>query len=156
MEVVDFVKLDGRKVRGDSDLMAIYINEFERVFGRKPNCAGCTFNSDFKKLRNEIMNPKKSTIKMENTFKYKKAKGEILFFKKNGKTVRRYDNKLTEDFVIGYLTNGTKEELEDRKKEFSVIPESLKATEEVSKNEEENGTKEELEEKPKRGRKPSK
>ena len=52
MELKELVKLDSQKVRRDSNLMRLYINYFKDAFSFEPNCAGCTFSKDFKKLKN--------------------------------------------------------------------------------------------------------
>lgn len=130
MDVIELIKLSGREVRGNSNLMAIYITAFQNQFGHKPNCAGCTFNTDFQKLKNAVLNPKQKTIiPMEKTFKLYQVKGDILTYKDGKKTVRQYDNRMTEDFAIAYLTRGTDEQIEERKKLFKVLPKSLKKQE---------------------------
>lgn len=136
MEIKELIKLNGREVRRDSNLMAIYIDAFKEVFGKIPNCAGCTFNSDFQKLKNAVSGSKKQTttksIIMSKTFKLYHVKGEILTFKKGKKTIRQYDNLMTEEFAIGFLTNGTPEQIEERKKLFRLLPkEVLKPKEET-------------------------
>jgi len=129
MEVQELIKLNSREVRGSSSLMAIYVELFQKHFGYKPNCAGCTFNSDFQKLKNTVLNQSSNKNLnnqiMEKTFQLRQVKGEILTYKKDGKTVRQYDNRMTEDFAISFLTNGTKEQIEDRKKLFKKIPKGL-------------------------------
>lgn len=134
MDVKELIKLNSREVRGNSNLMAIYINVFESQFGYKPNCAGCTFNSDFQKLKNAVLTPKQKTIiKMEKTFKLYQVKGEILTYKRGKKTVRQYDNRMTEEFAIGFLTNGTDEQIEERKKLFKSLPKGLNKEKEPEK-----------------------
>lgn len=127
MTVEELIKIDAKKVRNSSDLMAFYISAFKSKFGKAPNCASCTFKNDFQKLVKAIKNneePIKLTT-MENkeiTFKLAKREGKIISFVKNGRTIRRYDNKLTEEFAIDYLTFGTKEEILERRKRFKVLP----------------------------------
>lgn len=128
MEIKELIKLNSREVRGNSNLMAIYISAFESQFGYKPNCAGCTFNSDFQRLKKAVNSNKQSVkknTKMENTFKLLKVRGQILSFKKGKKTIRQYDNRMTEEFAVEFLTNGTKEEIEQRKKLFRTLPKSI-------------------------------
>lgn len=112
------------KVRGNSDLMSIYITLFEQTFGYAPNCAGCTFGNDWDRF---VRSGKITTIiniAMDKTFKLKKNSSEILFFKVEGdkRTFRSYANKFTENFAIQFLTHGTKEEIENRKKLFELLP----------------------------------
>lgn len=131
MDVKDLIKKDSREVRGNSNLMSIYIDAFQKQFGYKPSCAGCTFGNDFAKLVRAVQTGDKPTErklksnKMENTFKLKKIQGKILSYKANGKTFRAYDNTMKEDFVVGYLTNGSKEEIAERKKLFAILPVEL-------------------------------
>lgn len=66
---------------------------------------------------------------MEKTFKLYQVKGDILTYKDGKKTVRQYDNRMTEDFAIAYLTKGTDKQIEERKKLFKVLPKSLKKQE---------------------------
>lgn len=135
MNVLELVNMDASKVRGDSNLMRIYINLYKEAFGVEPNCAGCTFKKDFNKLKKHYTQDYQKTIKVmerkEATFKYKRPQGKILSYKSGNATVRRYDNLLTEKFVIGYLTNGTPEQLEERKKQFSTLPNQLTVVKEI-------------------------
>lgn len=134
MDIQELILLNSREVRANSNLMAIYINAFEEQFGYRPNCAGCTFNSDFQKLKNTFLNMSNittiNTIKMENTFQLRQVKGDILTYKENGRTVRQYDNRMTEEFAVGFLSNGTEEQIEERKKLFKKLPKGLKKIQE--------------------------
>jgi len=130
MGIEELKNMDANKVRNNSSLMRLYIEIFEQTFGYKPNCAGCTFKKDFQKL----INSKKTTTTlktttMKKTFKLKRITGRILTYKINGRPIRKYDNKLTEDFVIGYLTHGTEQELEERRKQFEILPKLAKKEE---------------------------
>ena len=128
MDVNELIQLNSDKVRRNSSLMRFYIECFSKTFGYIPDCAGCNFNSDFNKLKVALSNDKKivnltnKTKKMENTFKLKRIEGNILAYRKDKKTFRLYDNSLNEEFVISFLTNGTAEEIEQRKKLFSKLP----------------------------------
>lgn len=131
MTVEELIKLNSQKVRGNSDLMAFYIESFEKQFGKKPNCAGCTFKTDFQKLKRAIESkskPQKQIIMDANTeitFQLNSKKGKILSFKKGKAKIYNYDNKMTEEFAVGYLTHGTKAEIEERKKLFKVLPKEI-------------------------------
>jgi len=128
-------------IRADPDLMAFYITTFERTFGYKPNCAGCSFNSDFQKLKNKLKKSETFELKTKNNMKpetsnpkqkapfgglgaflLRQKKGEILTYRKDDYTFRCYDYNLTEEFVSNFLTYGTAEEIAERKKLFSKIP----------------------------------
>lgn len=131
MEVSELIKLDSRKVRSNSNLMAIYINAFEKQFGRKPACAGCTFANDFAKLISAVNKGTQPVLtiqksrKMENTFKLKRIQNKILAYRKDGKTFRVYDNLMKEDFAVAFLTHGTEEELAERAKLFNTLPSAI-------------------------------
>lgn len=142
MTVQQLILNDSRKVRSSPDLMAFYIESFFEAFGYKPTCTGCTFSTDWNKLVRFVtkgetpnINQYKNTM---STFKLKKTENKILFYRVNGVTVRRYDNKIDEAFAVAYLTHGTPEEIEQRKKMFAVLPNSEKGIEVVENNEIEN------------------
>jgi hypothetical protein len=132
IEVKDLLKKDSAEVRRNPDLMLFYVETFTKTFGYAPSCAGCTFTSDWRKLSlhfyrkddNNVVNlstNNNSTIMKE--FKFKIIENVILKYVKDGRTFRAYDNSAKLDFVLGFLTNGTDEELAERKKLFSVLPE---------------------------------
>lgn len=170
MDVSKLILLNSDKVRRDSNLMAFYIETFQKTFGFAPKCSGCTFNSDWRKLVSHLNKGEKSlplTINkktMENNFKLKKVQHKIFAYRVGKKTFRLYDNKFTNDFVKNFLTYGTEEEIEERKKLFSVLPEEevsetqepiLEVAKEVVETEEKKDV-DPVVEKPKRGRKKSK
>lgn len=123
MTVDELILIDKREVRRDSNLMLLYLGEFQKTFNYKPNCASCSFNSDWQKFVN-YFSKKTVTLRkekiMENGISIKKIQGKILSYKKDGKTFRLYDNILTPGFISEYLTHGTKEEIEERKKLFNI------------------------------------
>jgi|GEM_PF-1449862 len=151
MELETFIQIESHKVRSNPELMAFYIATFEQTFGYKPDCVGCSFTSDFQKLKNKLkssLNPsqggtfeQKNNTTMKNmkpetqnlkrpkapfgglgAFILRQKKGEILTYRKDDYTFRCYDYNLTEEFVLNFLTHGTEEELQERKKMFSKIP----------------------------------
>lgn len=131
MTANELISINSDKVRRDSNLMALYINHFEKAFGHKPNCAGCTFKSDWQRFVAKIKGTDTQSKTTENMntsidFKLKRRENKILSYKKNGKTYRQYDTKLTADFVNGYLTNGTPEQLKERKTAFQILPEKFR------------------------------
>ncbi len=132
MDVKELILINADKVRRDSNLLALYLESFHQAFGYKPNCAGCSFNSDWQKLvkfvntgEKSLSLPYQNTDKNMNTFKLKKIQNKILSFKKDGITHRKYDNLFYEDFAVAFLTNGTESELAERRKLFAVLPEAL-------------------------------
>ena len=117
------------EVRANPDLMQYYVQEFELHFGYKPNCAGCSLKTDFHRLINALKNevqPKIKKMSNNKTFVIGIDAPDILTYKnKEGRPVRCYSSKATDEFVIEYLTNGKPEELEERKKHFRKLPKAL-------------------------------
>lgn len=136
MTVNELILINSDKVRRDSSLMAFYIEAFIEAFGYKPTCTGCTFSSDWNKLV-RFVNGVGKTLTIEkkevmSTFKLKKVRNVILAYKRNGVNVRKYDNLIDENFVNEYLTYGTDEQISERKKLFSVLPDALKGKEKAA------------------------
>ena len=109
--------------------MHLYIESFKETFHYLPTCTGCSFDSDWNKLKNFYLK-KNSLLQtpriMSDNIKIKKVQGKILAYHKNGKTYRLYDNILNDDFIKEYVSNGTPEELAERKKLF-IFPEKKEA-----------------------------
>lgn len=133
MTINEFILLDKAKVRRDSNLMSLYLDFFKTAFGRGPNCAGCSFGTDWQKLVSlySIKGEKKVTLqkgKIMNTISIKKIQGKILTYRKDGKTFRQYDNILTDEFIKEFIVSGTEEENKERVKMFNFTttqPESI-------------------------------
>ena len=130
MTVNELILIESHKVRRDSNLMFFYVEAFYKAFGYKPNCAGCSFSTDWQKLV-KFINQQGKILTTENksimsTFKLKKIQNKIFAYKKDGQTFRRYDNHFDEAFVNQFLSNGTAEQIDERKKLFSILPEQLK------------------------------
>lgn len=144
MTVEEFILLDKAKVRRDSNLMSLYLDFFKTAFGRVPNCAGCSFGTDWQKLVSfySIKAEKKVTLqkgKIMNKISIKKIQGKILTYRKDGKTFRQYDNILTDAFIKEFISNGTDEEIKERIKMFNFPVEnefldSGKSVDEVAKD----------------------
>lgn len=129
----ELIAIGKHKVRRNEDLMLFYLQEFESIFGRKPICAGCTFNKDWEKfsLGRKSLN---TFRKMETkTFELNSSSKNIIHTYYVGKSPRRkYGHNMTEGFAKEYLSNGTKEEIEERKKHFKTLPKVEKETEKVA------------------------
>ncbi|PIF44293.1 hypothetical protein CLU96_1234 [Chryseobacterium sp. 52] len=129
MEIKDLIKAGKDQVRRNPDLMSAYIELFQEKFGKKPDCAGCSFNSDWNRLINETSTQKFTIMSTKNfelinnsiiySFDYEDKKLKRVFRK------RVYGNLMTEDFAIEYLTHGTQEEIAVRKKQFRSLPEKF-------------------------------
>jgi len=121
MTINEFILLDKAKVRRDSNLMHLYLEFFKEAFGRVPNCAGCSFGTDWQKL---VLKYSKKSVTLQKvnpmkTIQIKKIQGKILTYKKNGRTYRQYDNILTDEFIKEFISNGTEEENKERVKMFN-------------------------------------
>ncbi len=114
----ELISQGSSKVRSDSALLSFYIEIFKNEFGYKPACAGCTFSTDWNKLTNSN---KKYIEIMSKSFEIK-DKQKIHSFVKERRTIRCYGHNMTEEFAIEYLTIGTEEEIEIRKKDFKKLP----------------------------------
>lgn len=117
--------LNGKhKVRSSPDLMFIYISLFEQTFGYKPNCAGCTFSNDWDRFVRSNNKLTEVVTVSNKTFKLKRNSSDILWYKVDGdkRTFRSYANKFTENFAVQFLTHGSSEEIESRKKLFEILP----------------------------------
>lgn len=128
MTVDELIKAGKSSVRNSPALMAQYKVLFKQVFGREPNCAGCTFNRDWERLTNSN---NKIEIMSDKTFRLKKP-GIIYSLdiedKKFKRTIRKrvYGNIMSEEFANDFLTIGSKAEIEERKKLFAVLPERFR------------------------------
>lgn len=121
MTVNELILLDKAKVRRDSNLMHLYLEFFKEAFGRVPNCAGCSFGTDWQKLVS-LYSKKSVTLQKVNpmkTIQIKKIQGKILTYKKGGRTYRQYDNILTDEFIKEFIVSGTEEENKERVKMFN-------------------------------------
>lgn len=143
MTTKELVSLSPKKIRYSNELMQLYIQKFEAAFSYKPNCAGCTFNSDFNKLKKHVASGSKSTIinlkpKTMSVYKIKpKFRAQILTYIKDKRPYRTYGRNITDTFAEEFLTHGTKEQIAERKKMFLPVaikkeptpaPEDLKPT----------------------------
>lgn len=137
MTIDEFILLDKAKVRRDSNLMHLYLEFFKEAFGRVPNCAGCSFGTDWQKL---VLKYSKKSVTLQKvnpmkTIQIKKIQGKILTYKKGGRTYRQYDNILTDEFIKEFIVSGTEEENKERVKMFnfpSIQTESIVAEEEIN------------------------
>lgn len=128
MKVEELILLNKAEVRRDSNLMHLYLTYFKDAFGKTPNCASCSFGTDWQKLVS-LYSKKTVTLQKRNRMKsiqIKKVQGRILTYKKDGRTFRQYDNILTDEFIKEFISNGTDEEIAERKKMFNFPAEEAK------------------------------
>jgi hypothetical protein len=131
MTIDEFILLDKAKVRRDSNLMHLYLEFFKEAFGRVPNCAGCSFGTDWQKL---VLKYSKKSVTLQKvnpmkTIQIKKIQGKILTYKKGGRTYRQYDNILTDEFIKEFIVSGTEEENKERVKMFNFPVENIEVIE---------------------------
>lgn len=127
MTTKELVSLNPKKVRHNNDLMQLYIQKFEAAFSYKPNCAGCTFSNDFNKLKKHVQSGAKTIVNLKpktmESYKIKqKYRHQILTYTLNKRPYRTYGRNMSDQFAKDFLTYGTKQQLEERKKMFDVIP----------------------------------
>jgi hypothetical protein len=125
----ELMSLDSQRVRHDENLMRLYIDLFRRIFYREPNCAGCTFSDDWRKLKAHITTPE---IQGTNLNTMSNITFEIVgtnrnkihrFVDSKGKVHRAYGWSMTEDFAQKFLASAKdEEELAQRKRIFKVLP----------------------------------
>jgi len=128
--VEDLIKAGKHEVRNHSELMSAYIRLFQERFGREPDCAGCTFDYDWKRLTETLTSIHTENMSSDITFKLRDNSIIYSFYREDKETgiirkTRCYGNIMTEEFAEEYLTSGSPEEIESRKKEFKVLPEKF-------------------------------
>lgn len=125
----ELITIGEHKVRTNETLMLSYLKEFEKLFSRKPQCAGCTFKSDWSKFINgNIQTQNNFKMKTDKTFELVGSANSLIHtYRIAKKPYRTYGNRMTEEFANAYLTEGTKEELEARQKYFKKTPKVAKS-----------------------------
>jgi len=123
----DLIKAGKHEVRTHAELMSAYIRLFQERFGREPDCAGCTFDYDWKRLTGTLTPIHTENMSSDITFKLRDNSIIYSFYREDKETgiirkTRCYGNIMTEEFAEEYLTSGSPEEIESRKKEFKVLP----------------------------------
>lgn len=127
MTRIELIELGKHKVRRDERLMLFYLQEFEKIFKRKPVCAGCSFDRDWNAFISKN-NSKftKTHFNMKNTFKLKNSEINKIHSYRDVRVNRCYGYKMSNDFAINYLTKGTDKEIEERKAKFEKLPDLKK------------------------------
>jgi hypothetical protein len=147
MNIEELIKKQPSEIRNSNELMMAYVSYFKKKFNYSPDCAGCTFSNDWNvfvsSVQNQNINFKKEI--MSKSFEIR-DRSKIYSYRKEGQLVARcYGSDMTEEFANEYLANGTQEEIEERKKEFKVLP-IADAVDEIEVLEEEEIQTEEIEE----------
>ena len=115
------------KVRNTPDLMRIYKELFIQEFGRAPAMCCSGFAPDWNAFERGIVkfNQQNQITMAGKTFVYTGKRNEILVFRKNGVPHKKYAYKADDNFMIDFLTYGTAQEIEERKKLFKVLPQGM-------------------------------
>lgn len=137
----DFLNINRDQIRSTPSVMAYFIQAYTDVLGREPSCSGCSLNNEFdsflsalrsyNNIDNEILLTEKNQKMKENktgkTFILNPVKEIPMFtyYDKKGNAIRKYNNRLTDEFVEGFLTNGTEEEIKFRLTLFKKLPDSM-------------------------------
>lgn len=129
MKIEDLVKIDASQVKKSPELMRLYKSYYKGVFNKEPSCASCTFNTDFRKLKNYVLNlgtQNKVLIQKNNTMKYILKKGYssvILAYNYKGATHRVYGRDMDDAFAEAFIEYAPKDQIEERKAMFDKLPE---------------------------------
>lgn len=132
MTAQELISAGKDQVRSTPSLMSAYIEVFAGIFGRKPDCAGCTFNNDWQRLVNsQTQQIQNLTTMSTNTFKLRDQHKIYTYVNEDEETgikrpVRTYGNLMSEEFAEKYLTVGSEDQIKERKAEFKVLPEQFR------------------------------
>jgi hypothetical protein len=135
----ELIALGSSKVRNDSALLSLYFDMFKEEFGYIPPPPCCGNMSDwykFEKSKGENISLTKNYEIMNADFEIKDKQKIYTYTDVKGIKRRCGGFYMTVEFAIAYLTNGTEEEVELRKKEFKTLP-NLEQTEEQETEEQE-------------------
>ena len=128
------------EVRNDSNLTSYFINAYKNVLGYVPTCSGCAINNELgnliKQIKTRNLQDQEIEVTTNNITMVDNSKtfvlspslqDDMLAYTDKNKVIRRkLVSKLTDEYVVAYLTNGTAEEIEGRKKKFKVLPLALR------------------------------
>ncbi len=120
--------MGAKKVRETPDLLRIYVSLFAQRHGYAPACAGCTFASHWRIFTGDeaVKFKHKNNKVMTKTYQLKSAANPIIAFVANGKRHYAYANQTSDEFMIGYLTHGSADELKSRREMFKKLPDGFK------------------------------
>lgn len=121
MKKQELIKLGSSNVKGNSVYLQLYFDFFKLEHGYTPHPPCCGNMSDWNKFISSNNNNNKYIEIMSKSFEIK-DKQKIHSFVKERRTQRCYGHNMTEEFAIEYLTIGTEEEIEIRKKDFKKLP----------------------------------
>ena len=135
----ELIAFGSSKVRNDSALLSLYFEMFKEQFGYIPPPPCCGNMSDwhkFEKSKGENISLTKNYKIMNTEFEVKDKQKIYTYTDVKGVKRRCGGYYMNVEFAIEYLTNGTEEQIELRKKEFKTLP-NLEKTEEQETEEQE-------------------
>jgi len=134
MDVKDLLNLGSGEIRKSEKYINLFTDFFEKAFGYRPNCRGCSFKSDFNKLKNHIFRTQIiNNLQMENHEINRRQRSVIhTYVDDKGKAQRSYGKNMTDEFAENFLSKGTKEQLSERRKLFVTLPKGKKNADPVS------------------------
>lgn len=121
----ELIAFGSSKVRNTSTLLSLFKEMFFDEFGYLPLPPCCGNMEDwykFVKSKNEKISITKKYEIMNPEFQIKDKQKIYTYTDSKGVKRRCGGYNLTIEFAIAYLTNGTEEQIELRKKEFKVFP----------------------------------
>lgn len=104
MTVQELISKGKNAIRNNQKLADVFREFFQEYFGRSANFC-CSF-SDFNKLKNIINTQNREIMQSEvKNYEVKYKSNDILAYRKDGRTYRRYVRDLTDDFIEEFLEN---------------------------------------------------
>lgn len=123
MSIEEFLSKNPHDIRRNAELMQQYIDLYVAAFSLKPNCAGCSFNKDYQRLKKHyesLHSNKKNTIfadninnlknisTMDKKFEVKRMQRNIIhtYIDARGKAKRSYGYNMTYEFALELVKQG--------------------------------------------------
>jgi hypothetical protein len=123
MSIEEFLSKNPHDIRRNAELMQQYIDLYFAAFSLKPNCAGCSFNKDYQRLKKHyesLHSNKKNTIFADNSnnlknistmdkkFEVKRMQRNIIhtYIDARGKAKRSYGYNMTYEFALELVKQG--------------------------------------------------
>lgn len=142
MTAKEIINIGPVVVRNNSTYMTEYERLFKEQFGYTPECPTCGSTKDWNLFKAFVSGEAftKSQIMMSNKTFDLINNAIIYSYDFEDKRIKRlvrkrvYGNLMSEQFAEEYLTIGTDEQIEDRKKQFRVLPAKFRENLETAKN----------------------
>lgn len=132
MSIEEFLSKNPHDIRRNAEMMQQYIDLYVAAFSLKPNCAGCSFNKDYQRLKKHyesLHSNKKNTTFADNSnnlknistmdkkFEVKRMKRNVIhtYIDARGKAKRSYGYNMTYEFALELVKQG-------KSNIFSIVP----------------------------------